>query len=80
MTNEVYHKQNNKFQAPIALDYINTNTNDAVVSLSQDGQILFTYKNISDGHGDIYISYLVGETYSQPKKLKGRVHGGAGTN
>ena len=75
-TSDIYFspKQNNKFQAPIALDYINTNTNDAVVSLSQDGQILFTYKNISDGHGDIYISYLVGETYSQPKKLKGKVN------
>ncbi|MEO6302414.1 MAG: hypothetical protein ABIP51_04520, partial [Bacteroidia bacterium] len=67
-------KKNDKFQEPVALDYMNTSASDAVVSLSQDGQVLFTYKDLTDGHGDIYASYLSGEKYSQPAKLKGKVN------
>lgn len=67
-------KINDKFQEPVPLDNINTDGMDEVISLSQDGQILFSYKNVTDGHGDIYASHLSGETYSQPVKLKGRVN------
>ena len=75
-TSDIYlsQKQNGKFQEPIALDNINTNANDVALSISQDGQILFTYLNIMDGHGDIYESYLTGDTYSKPTKLKGKVN------
>ena len=75
-TSDIYlsQNQNNNFNAPVVVDNLNTNSNDAVVSLSQDGQILFTYKDITDGHGDIYASYLTGDTYSQPAKLKGKVN------
>jgi hypothetical protein len=75
-TSDIYlsQKQNGKFQEPIALDNINTNGNDVALSISQDGQILFTYFNVIDGHGDIYASYLTGDTYSKPTKLKGKVN------
>ncbi len=75
-TSDIYlsQKQNGKFQEPIALDNINTNGNDVALSISQDGQILFTYLNVIDGHGDIYASYLTGDTYSKPTKLKGKVN------
>ncbi|MDO8998418.1 MAG: hypothetical protein Q7W45_01535 [Bacteroidota bacterium] len=75
-TSDIYlsKKLNNKFQSPIPLDNINTIGNETAVSLSQDGQILYSYKDLSDGHGDIYASYLNGNTYSQPAKLKGKIN------
>lgn len=75
-TSDIYlsRKINDKFQEPVAADDINTTGNDAVVSLSQDAMVMFTYKDVTDGHGDIYASYLTGDTYSQPAKLKGKIN------
>ncbi len=70
----VSQKQNNKFQDPLALDNINTNVSDVVVSLSQDAQVLFTYRDVTDGHGDIYMSHLTANGYSQPVKLRGKLN------
>ncbi len=75
-TSDIYLSQNvkDKFQEPVAIDNINTTSNDVVVSLSQDALVMFTYKDVTDGHGDIYASYLIGDTYSQPAKLKGKIN------
>jgi tetratricopeptide (TPR) repeat protein len=75
-TSDIYLSQNvkDKFQEPVALDNINTTSNDVVLSLSQDALVMFTYKDVTDGHGDIYASYLIGDTYSQPVKLKGKIN------
>ncbi|MBA2613337.1 MAG: PD40 domain-containing protein [Bacteroidetes bacterium] len=75
-TSDIYlsRKIKGKFQEPAAIENINTNTNDVAVSLSQDGLALFSYKDVTDGHGDLYISRLTGDTYSQPAKLKGKVN------
>ncbi|MDP3557723.1 MAG: hypothetical protein Q8T03_10135 [Bacteroidota bacterium] len=75
-TSDIYlsKKLNNKFQSPTPLDNINTIGNETAVSLSQDGQILYSYKDLSDGHGDIYASYLNGNSYSTPAKLKGKIN------
>lgn len=70
----ISQKQNNKFQEPVALENINTNASDVVVAMSQDAQVLFTYRDVTDGHGDIYVSYLTNNGYSQPAKLKGKVN------
>lgn len=67
-------KQNNKFENATPLENINTNAADVVVSVSQDAQTLFTYRDVTDGHGDIYVSYLSANDYSQPVKLKGKVN------
>lgn len=67
-------KQDDKYTAPVALDGINTNSHDAAISLSHDGQILFIYRDSGDDHGDIYQSFLVGDQFSQPVKLKGQVN------
>ena len=67
-------KANDQFQTPVSLDNINSKNNDAAISLSQDGQRLFIYKDDAEGHGDIYESYLVGETFTFPTKLKGQVN------
>lgn len=67
-------KANDQWQAPVSLENINSKTNDAAISLSQDGQILFIYKDDAEGHGDIYQSNLIGETFSFPTKLKGQIN------
>lgn len=75
-TEDIYMsvKQNDVFSAPVAQDSINTNAHDAAISLSHDGQILFIYRDNGDDHGDIYQSYLIGETFSKPFKIKGMVN------
>lgn len=67
-------KANDQWQAPVSLENINTKSHDAAISLSQDGQTLFTYKDDAEGHGDIYQSSLVGETFSFPLKLRGQIN------
>ncbi|MBA2613463.1 MAG: PD40 domain-containing protein [Bacteroidetes bacterium] len=67
-------KANDIWQAPVSLENINSKTNDAAISLSQDGQVLFIYKDDAEGHGDIYQSNLIGETFSFPTKLKGQIN------
>jgi Tol biopolymer transport system component len=67
-------KQNDEYSAPVALDNINTNSHDAAISLSHDGQILFIYRDSGDDHGDIYQSLLQGDEFSNPVKLKGQVN------
>jgi len=67
-------KVNGEFQAPMGLDSLNTNAPEAAISLSNDGEQLFLYQDIDDGHGDIYQSNLNGDKYALPKKLKGEVN------
>ena len=50
------------------------NAHDAAVSLSNDGQILYVYRDNGDDHGDLYQSNLVGEIFTKPVKLKGQVN------
>ncbi|HRH11138.1 MAG TPA: hypothetical protein PLU73_06470 [Bacteroidia bacterium] len=67
-------KQDDAFTAPIPLDSINTDVHDAAISLSHDGHVLFIYRDNGDDHGDIYQSFMVGETFTKPYKLKGQVN------
>jgi hypothetical protein len=67
-------KKNDAFLPAIPVDSLNTNGPDAALSLSADGQALFLYKDESDGHGDLYQSFLVGENFTRPYKLKGEVN------
>lgn len=75
-TEDIYMsvKQNDQFTAPFPLDSINTIAHDAAISLSNDGQILFVYRDNGDDHGDIYQSHLIGENFTKPVKLKGLVN------
>lgn len=47
---------------------INTESNEATIGLSVDGQTLFIYKD-DNGDGNIYISTLNGDVWSTPTKL-----------
>lgn len=70
----ISYKKNNEFQPAIAIDSLNTTAPDAAISLSEDGSILFIYQDLGDGHGDIYQSFLQGDHFTKPQKLKGEVN------
>jgi hypothetical protein len=65
---------NDTFSVPKPLDNINSITNDASISLSPDGQILYLYRESSDDKGDIYESKLNGNEFGEPVKVKGLVN------
>ncbi len=75
-TEDVYYsvKLNDTIREPKAADNINTNANDAAISLSPDGHTLFIYRDGGDDKGDIYKSDLIGEEFSIPVKLTGQVN------
>ncbi len=56
---------------PTALKTINTSLHDAAVTLSSDGNLLFIYKNLGTGNGDLYLSQLVGNNWTVPVYQKG---------
>ncbi|MBL4755266.1 MAG: PD40 domain-containing protein, partial [Flavobacteriales bacterium] len=65
----IAHKENGKWgQAEQIRGGINTTDHDAVISLSADGQKLFTYKAEGD-NGDIFISYAMGDGWTLPDRL-----------
>ncbi len=55
-------------------DNINTNSHDASIALSVDGQTLFLYKQDKGNRGDIYYSELEGDVWGKPQKLLGEVN------
>ena len=63
----VSHKYDGVWHEPELLG-INTEGHEATVNISADGQTLFIYKD-DDGDGNIYISNLEGEEWTQPFKL-----------
>lgn len=67
-------KVNGQWTKPTPIKNINTNTHDAAIAISPDGQKLFVYRDNGDDHGDIYISYLKDTTWSIPVKLMGEVN------
>lgn len=67
-------KVNGEFKTAQPINNINTDANDAAVSLSNDGQTLYIFRDNTDDHGDLYESKLVGSEYDQPVKLRGLVN------
>ena len=53
---------------------INTSMHEATVGLSFDGQRIFIYKSDNQNSGDLYISQLEGESWSNPEPLSKSVN------
>jgi len=68
------NKENGQWTTPKPIPTINTNSHDAAIALSADGQQLFVYRDNGDDHGDIYVSYFANNAWSSPQKLKGEVN------
>lgn len=73
---DIYISRRDKgaFKAATPLANLNTDANDAAVSLSNDGNTLFIFRDNTDDHGDLYESRLVGDTYGSPVKIPGLVN------
>lgn len=54
------------WDVPKGIENLNTPSHDAAVSLSFDGSQLFIYKNSGSGHGDLYLSRLIGAIWTKP--------------
>ncbi|MCX8081543.1 MAG: hypothetical protein N3F09_09945 [Bacteroidia bacterium] len=67
-------KVNDEFMPPFPLDSINMIGHDAVVSISNDGNRLFIYRDMGDDHGDLYECRLQGIQYTKPVKLRGMIN------
>lgn len=63
-----------KWKTPTSITNINTNSHDAAIGLSADGQKLFVYRDNGDDHGDIYMSVYTDTAWSAPQKLKGEIN------
>lgn len=63
-----YKLNDSMWDEPKSIGNINTLTHDAAVCLNADGTELFTYENVGDGKGDLYLSKFNGETWSKPVK------------
>ncbi len=71
----ITHKENGNWVPASSIgENINTNVHDAAIAISNDGQKLFIYRDNSYDNGDIYLSKLIGSTWSVPEKLVGEVN------
>ncbi|MFN6946787.1 MAG: OmpA family protein [Cytophagaceae bacterium] len=70
----ISHKQENAWSDPVSISSkINTESHDACIGLSADGQQMLIYKATSNG-GDIFISSLKGDQWTAPKNLGSNIN------
>lgn len=60
-------KSDSTWNDPTPIENLNTNANDAAISLTADGQQLLLYKDLNGG--DIYQSKLEGSSWSMPEPM-----------
>jgi hypothetical protein len=71
----ITRKVNGEWQAGRGIGpTINTKDHDAAVSLAPDGHTLFIYKDNRQNNGDLYVSYLEGNTWSVATPLRGDIN------
>ncbi|MFZ6052648.1 hypothetical protein [Halocola ammonii] len=71
-----YRNRAGEWQKPELLNINKQNAHSATVSVSPDGQKLIIYFDDS-GNGDLFISELVGETWSEPEPLNPMINSDA---
>ena len=62
------------WSVPKGIASVNTNGEDAAISVSADGQILFTFFSTDKNEGDIYTSTLKGSEFSKPEPLNKNIN------
>lgn len=66
-----YKNNDTGWTEPKPIKSIDTSLHDAAVTLSSDGTMLFIYKNLGSGNGDLYMSKLNGNVWTVPVYQKG---------
>lgn len=70
----VSYNENNNWSEPVSIsENINTESHDATIALSPDGQELFIYKD-DFGIGNIYYSKLDSNIWTRPEKLGSNIN------
>lgn len=69
-------KVDGKWQKAESIGENNTNGNDAVVAISNDGQKIFLYRFAESDGGDLYVSNREGDKFSEATRLQGDVNSG----
>jgi outer membrane protein OmpA-like peptidoglycan-associated protein len=71
---DLYISYNDKqgWSSALNMTNLNTDEHDASVSMSADGQILFTYRGVPDG--TLFVSHLEGDEWSKPKELNSNIN------
>ena len=71
-----YKDANGKWSKPTPISpFINTNGNEATISLTPDGQTLNIYKDVGDGKsGDIYYSSFDGKDWTIPQRYGSNIN------
>lgn len=67
-------KINGKWQKAESIGENNTNGNDAVIAISNDGQKIFLYRFSESDGGDIYVSNRDGDKFSEATRLTGDIN------
>ncbi len=67
-------KTDSSWSAPKSITSINTKGNDAAISISPDGQTIFTFFSTNKNEGDIYVSKLNGPEFSKPQALNENIN------
>lgn len=69
-------KVDGKWQKAKSIGDNNTNGNDAVIAISNDGQKIFLYRFMESDGGDIYVSNREGDKFSEAVRLEGEINSG----
>jgi hypothetical protein len=71
-----YKDEKGKWSKPVPISpFINTNGNEATISLTPDGQTLIIYKDVGDGKsGDIYYSSFDGKDWTIPQRYGSNIN------
>ncbi len=69
-----YKKSDSTWSEPKGIESLNTAGHDAAIALSPDGQTLFLFKSTNEDKGDIYVSVLEGNKWTEPLKLNSNIN------
>ncbi|MDQ3190483.1 MAG: hypothetical protein M3Q58_02730, partial [Bacteroidota bacterium] len=71
----ISNKENGIWSEPVSIgSNINGKGHDASIAISNDGQKLFVYRYSMKDKGDVYVSELIGDVWSEPENLKGDIN------
>ncbi|HPQ09481.1 MAG TPA: hypothetical protein PK995_09680 [Bacteroidia bacterium] len=69
-----YKKDDGTWTEPVGIAELNTPGHDAAIALSPDGQTLFIFKSTNEDKGDIYMSILEGNKWTEPVRLNSNIN------
>ncbi|GIV26613.1 MAG: hypothetical protein KatS3mg027_0427 [Bacteroidia bacterium] len=69
-----FKKEDGSWTEPVGIPELNTPGHDAAIAISPDGQTLFIFKSTNEDKGDIYMSVLEGNKWTEPVRLNSNIN------